>query len=535
MFHVLLFGMFCVFHGLCGSITLEPRYASTIHGNQFIFNCHVKAGVQGLVIFKGEISQATVCAVGGNKGQQTTDSTNYECSHAGENTFILTIRNVSATHLSPWTCQSGGEKSNKVTLDVKYPPTVAIATVDSRSAFVYLLGEKYASLNCSVTAANPFTSNFTWYHGRKVVGRDQIYTIPTVYKSTSGLYRCVADNGITPPGEDSVSLDVHFPPIVQLTPVQPCTGYTVILGEMVVSLNCSVTAANPFPSIFTWYYGGKVVGRDQIYTIPTVYKSTSGLYRCVADNGITPPGEDNVTVDVHYPPSVHIGHSQIVINESEDLTINCTADAHPKVTSLVWSKEGVGTMTSENGTLHLQDIQESDSGVYICTVTNIVTTCNGTRQSKQSTTTVTVHVVPTTPLYVVFTAGGAAGLLVFVVGVIAILYARRRHRRVRDAAAKAAKDDDNDNTRKDQPDSVPSQDYLEPVAQSTAEDKYTTLTCRPGRDQFYTELSPLQEPQPDSQKTSDAHATISDCFPSAVDNGSHYVTMLPPVVGATSV
>ncbi|XP_067667960.1 neuronal growth regulator 1-like isoform X2 [Haliotis asinina] len=483
MFHVLLFGMFCVFHGLCGSITLEPRYASTIHGNQFIFNCHVKAGVQGLVIFKGEISQATVCAVGGNKGQQTTDSTNYECSHAGENTFILTIRNVSATHLSPWTCQSGGEKSNKVTLDVKYPPTVAIATVDSRSAFVYLLGEKYASLNCSVTAANPFTSNFTWYHGRKVVGRDQIYTIPTVYKSTSGLYRCVADNGITPPGEDSVSLDVHFPPIVQLTPVQPCTGYTVILGEMVVSLNCSVTAANPFPSIFTWYYGGKVVGRDQIYTIPTVYKSTSGLYRCVADNGITPPGEDNVTVDVHYPPSVHIGHSQIVINESEDLTINCTADAHPKVTSLVWSKEGVAT----------------------------------------------------TPLYVVFTAGGAAGLLVFVVGVIAILYARRRHRRVRDAAAKAAKDDDNDNTRKDQPDSVPSQDYLEPVAQSTAEDKYTTLTCRPGRDQFYTELSPLQEPQPDSQKTSDAHATISDCFPSAVDNGSHYVTMLPPVVGATSV
>ncbi|XP_067658080.1 carcinoembryonic antigen-related cell adhesion molecule 1-like [Haliotis asinina] len=335
-----------------GSITLEPRNASTIHGNQFTFICHVKAGVQGLVIFKGEISQGTVCAVRSDTGQQTTDSTDYECSHVRENTYALIIRNVSATHLSPWTCQSGGKKSSKVTLDIK-------------------------------------------------------------------------------------------------------------CGE--------VTAANPFPSKFTWYYGGKVVGRDQIYTIPTVYKSTSGLYRCVADNGITPPGEGNVTLDVQYPPTVHIDHTQIFVNESEDLTINCTADAHPEVMSLVWSKEGIGTMTSENGTLYLKYMRKSDSGVYVCTAANIVTTCNGTRQSKQSSRTVTVHVICMMPFTLIFTAGGAAGLVV-VVGVIGSLYARREHHRETYAATKALHN---------RPNTEPSQSNSVSCDQSAPEDRYNTLTDRP--------------------------------------------------------
>ncbi|XP_046585470.1 hemicentin-1-like [Haliotis rubra] len=533
MFHVLLFGMICVSHCLCGRIKLEPRYAYTTQGNKFIFNCHVQTGVHGLVIFKGEKSHGTVCSVGSTE-KQTMSSTDYECSHVDENTYLLIIRNVSATHFSSWTCQSGGQKSNTVTLNVTYPPTVAIANVDSRLAFVYLLGENYTSLNCSVTAANPFPFNFTWYHGGKVVGRDQIYTIPTVKKSSSGLYRCVADNGIFSPGEDSVTVDVHFPPSVKLTPVLPCSGYTVIFGKRIVSLNCSVTAANPFPSNFTWYHEGKVVGRDQIYTLPTVYKSSSGLYRCVADNGILPPGEDSDTVDEHYPPTVQIGHTQIMVNESEDLTINCTADAHPKVTSLVWSKEGVGPIISENGTLHLKDIRKGDNGVYVCTATNFVTTCSGTRQSKQSSRTVTVHVLSTIPLYLVATAGAAAGLVVVVVGVLGLLYARRRHHRVKDAAATAVQDDD-DNALNDQLYTEPGQDYLDPIAQSTPEDKYTTLTDRPGRDLFYTELSPLQEPPSGSKAPSDALPAIGDCFPSVVDNGSHYETMLPPIVGATAV
>ncbi|XP_046566216.1 opioid-binding protein/cell adhesion molecule homolog [Haliotis rubra] len=104
----------------------------------------------------------------------------------------------------------------------------------------------------------------------------------------------------------------------------------------------------------------------------SVTRSSRGRYRCTADNGISPPGQANVKVKVHYPPTVHVADTKRVVRELEDLTIQCTAKAKPNVTSVVWTKEGVGARISDNGTLHLKNIQKDDAGVYVCTATNKV-------------------------------------------------------------------------------------------------------------------------------------------------------------------
>ncbi|XP_046336327.2 uncharacterized protein LOC124118262 [Haliotis rufescens] len=499
MFDILLLGTIWVSRGLCGGITLEPVNASTIRGHQFNFTCDVSTDIEeGLVIFKGERSQSPVCRVFVDTGRQATENARYLCSREDgqPHTYSLTIRNVSVEHHAPWTCQYSTSRSNTVALNVKYPPAVAIAPVDSQLGFVYLLGDNNASLTCDVTSANPLLSVFTWYHRGHLVGRDRIYTIPTVYKSSSGQYRCVADNGVSPPGEDSVIVDVHYAPTVNITLVEPCTEYIFLLGEKnVILADCSVTAANPSPNNYTWYHGGNTVGRDRIYTIPTVYRSSSGQYRCVADNGVPPPGEDSVTVDVHYPPAVHIDGSLKVVNESEDLIIHCTVDANPEVTSIVWRKEGVGARMSEYGTLHLKNVKKTDAGEYVCTATNTVTRCSGTRQMKQSSRTVTVHVLSTTPYLLIGAAAAAAGCVVLIGVVVVFLCVRssnrrrrrrRRHHREKDATLIAA--DDNAFSSLNQP--MPElSSGATTQAESIQDGAYSAVTDRPVTDQHYTEIS----------------------------------------------
>ncbi|XP_046569981.1 hemicentin-2-like [Haliotis rubra] len=291
----------------CVNITLEKPSTRAILGHPFTFSCHVNGvGDTGLTTFQimKNDTYAPVCRVDVETGNQVTSNSNYSCSREEElpqHTYSLTIRKLSTKDRSEWMCQSAGMQSNTINLDVLYPP----------------------------------------------------------------------------------SLDIR--------PVQPCTGYTFFLNEN-ASLNCSVTAANPFPSNFTWYHRGKIVGRGQIYTIPPEYKSSSGLYRCEADNGILPHGNVSDTVEVHSPPVFHTGETQSVVNVSGDLIIHCKADAYPEVTSVVWTKRGVNARISENGTLHLKNIQKDDAGVYVCTATNEVTSCSGARLSKMSSTTLTLEV-----------------------------------------------------------------------------------------------------------------------------------------------
>ncbi|XP_071095565.1 hemicentin-2-like isoform X4 [Haliotis cracherodii] len=307
MRYLLLLMTFLTPPARCNTITLDKPATAAVLGQQFTLTCHVgDATVTGLVSFmilvKG--NYGSVCRVQVDIGLQATGNASYLCQSVvgQQHTYSLTIRNVSVEHDTSWMCQNAGKSSN------------------------------------------------------------------------------------------TVHLDVHYPPTLDIRPVEPCLGYTLFLNEKSVFLNCSVKAANPSPNNYTWYHGGKLAGTVQIYTIPIVYRSSSGQYRCVADNGVQPPGEDSVKVDVHYSPVVKIAGKQRVVNESEDLTIHCSAEANPDVTSVVWTKQSVGGRISDNGTLLLKNIRKTDAGVYVCTATNTVTRCRGRPQNKSSTSDIRLDV-----------------------------------------------------------------------------------------------------------------------------------------------
>ncbi|XP_071094967.1 kin of IRRE-like protein 3 [Haliotis cracherodii] len=305
----LLFLLLCVWGILCGSINMKGSGEYSVLGSEFTFTCEVvNASVPGLITFtrRDNLSFRRVCRVVVDTGRQITRNNSFLCSDEDgqRHTYTLTIRDVSRDDSTDWLCQGGVMRSNTVTLDVRYPPTVAIHAI------------------------------------------------------------------------------------------KPCSGLTFLVDESKVSLSCTVKGGNPAPTTFTWHHGDVVLksGADQIYTLDRVTRSSQGKYRCTADNGISPPGQANVAVTVHYPPIVHMDGTRRVVNESDDLTIHCAAEANPEVTSIVWTKKGVGGFISANGTLHIKNIRKTDGGVYVCKATNTVTPCRGKPQKKGSSLALSLEV-----------------------------------------------------------------------------------------------------------------------------------------------
>ena len=61
-----------------------------------------------------------------------------------------------------------------------------------------------------------------------------------------------------------------------------------------------------------------------------------------------------------------------IVNESTDVTVFCRSSASPTPHVFQWTYEG--TVVSSKAALQLNNIQRTQTGVYTCTITNIVGT-----------------------------------------------------------------------------------------------------------------------------------------------------------------
>ncbi|KAL3860954.1 hypothetical protein ACJMK2_007048, partial [Sinanodonta woodiana] len=74
------------------------------------------------------------------------------------------------------------------------------------------------------------------------------------------------------------------------------------------------------------------------------------------------------------PDKIQLNPSEGIITERENgkIVVNCTADCNPPC-SFKWTKDLVPTLLSNNQTLIISSVSRSDSGRYLCNVSNYMT------------------------------------------------------------------------------------------------------------------------------------------------------------------
>ncbi|KAL1777981.1 hypothetical protein HispidOSU_018035 [Sigmodon hispidus] len=312
----------------------------------------------------------------------------------------LEIRNIRLSDSADFMCVARNEGGESV-LVVQLQVLEMLRRPTFRNPFnekVIAQVGKSTALNCSADGNPPPEIIWILPDGTRFPNRSQYssYLIASngsliIYKATrdkSGKYRCAARNKV---GyiEKLIILEIGQKPVI----LTYALGMVKSISGESLSLHC-VSDGMPKPSVKWTTPSGYVIDRPHIngkYILhengTLVIKETTaydrGNYICKAQNSV---GQAVVTVPVMivaYPPRI-INHPprSILRRTGEALQIHCMALGVPKP-KIIWERPGHSPLSKARerkthgsellypqGTLVIQDLKTSDSGVYKCTAQN---------------------------------------------------------------------------------------------------------------------------------------------------------------------
>nr|DBA21577.1 TPA: hypothetical protein GDO54_018188 [Pyxicephalus adspersus] len=303
---------------------------------------------------------------------------------------VLQIPMSRVEHAGKYTCEASNEAGeDRLHYDlVVLTPPVILGEIDGLIQEVSVIYNQTAELLCEATGSP--TPTVTWLRNGLTLSTGDQYEIldegkrlqiHSVQVSDIDSYVCVAENpaGFT---ERLFTLMVHVPP--RILGAKSENVSTVLHTS--ISIVCDVQS-HPTPEI-TWYKDGQVLhpGRGylimpggQVLQIARVQLSNQGIYMCRAQN---PAGEDEkqIHLTVYAAPSIREppnGIKETVLRVGGTLTLLCESEALPQP-DVTWYKNGQllphgGSVSILNSgqRLEIQNVQESDNGVYTCKMSNV--------------------------------------------------------------------------------------------------------------------------------------------------------------------
>ncbi|OWK16285.1 hypothetical protein Celaphus_00004518 [Cervus elaphus hippelaphus] len=233
-----------------------------------------------------------------------------------------------------------------VLLEVKYAPKLKIQVSPEEATVPE--GES-VTMRCQVMGSNPPHGTVSWFKDRtRLKEQGTTVTLPEVTRTMSGQYTCQVSNEVGTRRSDAVDLQVHYAPepsSVQISPSSIKEGVTVELA--------CISAANPPPANYTWYFNGQeMLGKNgRTFQIPQVLVKHAGRYSCLAENSLGPGSVDQeADLDVQYPPKgvTTVIQNPTPIREGDSVTLSCTFNSsNPRVTRYNWNSPGSQDQTSQ--------------------------------------------------------------------------------------------------------------------------------------------------------------------------------------------
>lgn len=176
-------------------------------------------------------------------------------------------------------------------------------------------------------------------------------------------------------------------PRVEIGPESPLQ----VERDSTAKLECHVDA-KPKVTNVRWTRNGRFISSSMIHSISRVSPQDAGKYACSADNGLGKIGEQEIFLDVLYPPVVVIESKTRETEERETINIKCNVSSNPEPVTVEWLKEGSPDFRYSGDVLTLRDIRAEHAGTYVCRALNIMMPYGGKRSERVGNSTVALLV-----------------------------------------------------------------------------------------------------------------------------------------------
>lgn len=158
------------------------------------------------------------------------------------------------------------------------------------------------------------------------------------------------------------------------------------------NMECKVDA-KPKVTGVRWTKDGKLISNSFIHKIQGVTIQDAGKYICSADNGLGHQGENEIYLDVLFPPSVTVDSKTYEAEEGGTVEIRCEVSSNPEPISIEWSMEGRNDFRQKGNTLLLTRVNADMAGTYVCRAVNVIaSSVGGNKMEKVGTASVAVLV-----------------------------------------------------------------------------------------------------------------------------------------------
>lgn len=161
--------------------------------------------------------------------------------------------------------------------------------------------------------------------------------------------------------------------------------------DSTAKLECNVDS-KPKVSSVRWTKNGRFVSSSLTHTIHRVSVQDAGKYACTAENGLGKVGEEDILLDVLYPPTVVIDSKTREAEERESINIRCNVTSNPSPVTIEWLKVGSPDFHYNGDTLTIRDVKADHAGTYICRAVNIMMPYGGKRLERVGNATVVLLV-----------------------------------------------------------------------------------------------------------------------------------------------